>query len=1049
MAEAGKVRELVAYTTYAKMLGHEKNPKDDATKPNTQSSPAPAKAVTEHCGVCDEAFSMEHVVRSHLPWYAGLSVPLLPAQSDPRVTVLSMKLYRGVSPSTSDVNTPNAVLAIIGSLLHGMLKFMTKALKLKSLAHLLKYVLDRKLWPPADDILDVHGVVLRNIVIPAHQLYSSKKHLATCSPPNCVSGILHWHTLANIVRMMLQKDQAELLRQETYVWSKRQPSLPSLLGPVKQPLLSAHAPQKRDIVEFRLALAEADFPKICELLAQHPRLVTVRLPSAIVQGLVFDKSTPLMKKHQLASMLMLLGADIDAQDESGFTALHHAVNENKVQVIIILLLWEANVKVKSHSGTTAYDLAKSMGYTDICTILDAAEKGEYYRIAAVSSDYVKDISADISGDKPRFVLPTITVPVKSPGNSKEIVTQTMSKDGKQMCAKCPEVEFSMTHVIDSHLPWYACLMGRILDTSPRSTVWAKRICKCVYPINNAQSIPHCVRVVIGGLLAGMLQYIANSLDLESLDELLRYVNCYKLWTKSADSKRSTLQFEVSLAAYVAYTGTQPCKEFPLAIADLLHWDTLWNIITQMSKDDRAELITYESFQWNKNEPTLPSPSGPVLQPVLQEDFPSTGVMQDFLLALEKGLVTKVTSFLDKHPNIVYCSIGPTVLTQALVFNRNSNMDIKHRLACMLLLSGASVDAADLKGFTALHHAVKENRVQVVNVLLTWDADIHVKAADGKSPCDIASLEGLTQISSMFDKVKKGQFLNVSKPKADDEKSGKKTATETREKSPGLITRKSPCSLCENKSYNWTHAVRYHLPWYAGLDIRVCQTVYDPRRTRLCLMMMRDFYLQGTGKQSVCVPHEYLVVIGKLLYDMLVFMAKAVKVKNQEGLLKYVRDRNLWSVPKGHAKLIFEKVAVPGYNLHAENITVELSSDPPNCPAALLYWETLYKIVLEMPRHHQEELVTLESYGWPSVTKLLPPSTRKDLAKIPQAVQTTFKNTLAGSKTAETDICKQLNQYPALVYWKDKELGTGAITQALVFGQRKHSQQIGTHSSASR
>jgi ankyrin repeat protein len=56
---------------------------------------------------------------------------------------------------------------------------------------------------------------------------------------------------------------------------------------------------------------------------------------------------------------LLNGADVNATDEVGMTALHYAVLGGEIRVVQLLLNAGANVQAKSPSGETPIDLAKS------------------------------------------------------------------------------------------------------------------------------------------------------------------------------------------------------------------------------------------------------------------------------------------------------------------------------------------------------------------------------------------------------------------------------------------------------------------------------------------------------------------------------------------------------------------------------------------------------------------------------------------------------------------------------------------------------------------
>jgi len=74
---------------------------------------------------------------------------------------------------------------------------------------------------------------------------------------------------------------------------------------------------------------------------------------------------------EAAKLLLEYKIDIDKQGPyNGYTALHDAVWQNNVETAKILIEAGANLNIKSNSGETALDLAKSRNYEKIVAVIE-------------------------------------------------------------------------------------------------------------------------------------------------------------------------------------------------------------------------------------------------------------------------------------------------------------------------------------------------------------------------------------------------------------------------------------------------------------------------------------------------------------------------------------------------------------------------------------------------------------------------------------------------------------------------------------------------------
>merc|ERR1712204_5020 len=67
--------------------------------------------------------------------------------------------------------------------------------------------------------------------------------------------------------------------------------------------------------------------------------------------------------------LLAHGANINCQDDNGWTALHHAAKENMVQNMDILLEHFPNLLLRDKEGKNAYNVAQANGHNVIAETL--------------------------------------------------------------------------------------------------------------------------------------------------------------------------------------------------------------------------------------------------------------------------------------------------------------------------------------------------------------------------------------------------------------------------------------------------------------------------------------------------------------------------------------------------------------------------------------------------------------------------------------------------------------------------------------------------------
>lgn len=80
-------------------------------------------------------------------------------------------------------------------------------------------------------------------------------------------------------------------------------------------------------------------------------------------------------RTEAAALLIQHGIDINRQGpKNGYTALHDAIWENNIDTAKVILDAGADLTLKSHSGETPLDFAKSKHRREIIAMIEAAER---------------------------------------------------------------------------------------------------------------------------------------------------------------------------------------------------------------------------------------------------------------------------------------------------------------------------------------------------------------------------------------------------------------------------------------------------------------------------------------------------------------------------------------------------------------------------------------------------------------------------------------------------------------------------------------------------
>jgi len=78
---------------------------------------------------------------------------------------------------------------------------------------------------------------------------------------------------------------------------------------------------------------------------------------------------------ELARIVLDAGADVNARQQAGYTALHEAAMNGNVELVEFLLKHGADPALANDEGTKAVDLARSKGHERVVDVLRLREKG--------------------------------------------------------------------------------------------------------------------------------------------------------------------------------------------------------------------------------------------------------------------------------------------------------------------------------------------------------------------------------------------------------------------------------------------------------------------------------------------------------------------------------------------------------------------------------------------------------------------------------------------------------------------------------------------------
>ena len=144
------------------------------------------------------------------------------------------------------------------------------------------------------------------------------------------------------------------------------------------PVINATDKEQRDFV---INCWNGKMDDVVDVLAQRPDAVHWRDPGSGNTGLTYTAGSGTMA-YDVAVLLLGAKADVNAQNNDGYTALHLAARGASESFVELLLAHGADITVPDNEGNTAGDLAHQKGHTWVLKLIDKHAQRNVATVAA-------------------------------------------------------------------------------------------------------------------------------------------------------------------------------------------------------------------------------------------------------------------------------------------------------------------------------------------------------------------------------------------------------------------------------------------------------------------------------------------------------------------------------------------------------------------------------------------------------------------------------------------------------------------------------------------
>jgi ankyrin repeat protein len=118
--------------------------------------------------------------------------------------------------------------------------------------------------------------------------------------------------------------------------------------------------------EIYKAIANDDIKRVSALLAKQPELIN---SPGNAGSLPLLELATIRDDQKMVELLISKGADVNAQDNGGQTALYISTENDLIKMMELLLAHKAKVDIKNSDGNTPFRLAVDKGYMDAAKLL--------------------------------------------------------------------------------------------------------------------------------------------------------------------------------------------------------------------------------------------------------------------------------------------------------------------------------------------------------------------------------------------------------------------------------------------------------------------------------------------------------------------------------------------------------------------------------------------------------------------------------------------------------------------------------------------------------